>query len=149
MFQQIEVQSRLGSFALHLLIATLGTLLVTTILSVIVSWIAGPHFASFIALGPVFLLPILSGVALGYPVAKILPARPAVWVWVVPAVLLGVNIAGMLTSSYERPRIWVEEFGPYTQCEACLDQPFLTAPFVGCIGYAIGAGLLKGKKVNT
>jgi hypothetical protein len=145
MFQEIELHEGFLPFVLHLLIGTLGTLLATGVLSAILSLFLGSYVISLMAFGPLFLLPLTSGIALGYVFAKILPSRWAMWVWLVPAVLLVINIIGMLTSSYERGSVWTNEFGPHAQCTACLDEEFLTVPFVGCIAYALGTGLRKRK----
>jgi len=143
-FKQIERKERFGPFLLlHLVIATLGTLLITGVMSFLLSLLAGQHFVSLVALGPLFLLPIVSGVALGYAFATILPRYGATWVWVVPAVFLAINIAAALSNPYERRDIWLNEFGPQAHCTACLDETFVTVPLVGCIGYAIGAGVRR------
>jgi hypothetical protein len=139
MFEQIRVGEGFGSFLLHLLIASIGTLLITGLLSFLLSLIASRSLVSMIVLGPWFAIPILSGVVLGYLLANILPSSGARWVWVVPAILLVVNIGSALTSSYEREDIWINEFGPQSRCTACMDESLLTAPLAGCIGYAIGA----------
>ena len=143
MFQQIELREGFLSFVLHLLIGTVGTLLATGVLSAILSVVLGSRVASILSFGPFFLLPLASGITVGYVFARVLPSRWAMWVWTVPAFLMIINMIGMLTSSYERGSIWTNEFGPHSQCTACLDEELLTAPFVGCLAYALGAGLRK------
>jgi hypothetical protein len=143
MLEQTRENGGFGSFLLHLLIAIIGSFLLTWLLVFLLSFIASRNVVSMIALGPSFAIPILSGVLLGYFSASSLPHGGARWVWVVPAVLLIVNIGGALTSSYERGQIWVNEFGPQSRCTACLDETFLTAPLAGCIGYALGTAWRK------
>jgi hypothetical protein len=143
MFEQTRENDTFGPFLLHLLIAVLGTLLITGLLSFLLSYIVSRNVVSMIALGPSFAIPILSGVVVGYYLANVLPRGGARWVWVAPAVLLVVNIGGALTSSYERNKIWVNEFGPQSRCTACLDETLLTAPLAGCIGYSLGAACRK------
>jgi hypothetical protein len=141
MFGQVTRSRGVGSFLLHLLIATVGPLLFTGLVALLLEQIIRPGLVSLVALGPFFLLPIVSGAVLGYYFARIGDGRGATWVWVVPAFVLAVNIVGSLSSPYERKDIWVNEFGPQSRCTACLDETLITAPFFGCIGYAVGAGV--------
>jgi hypothetical protein len=139
MFEQLQGNKGVVMFIVHLLAATIGTLLITAQLSFLLEQVISRDVVSLVAAGPSFLLPLMSGIALGYCFASIFPSRGATWVWAVPAFFLILNIAGSLSSQYERKDIWINEFGPQARCTACLDETFLTIPFFGCIGYGIGA----------
>jgi hypothetical protein len=141
MFGHVGRSSGIGVFLVHLLTATVGTLLITGLLALLLEQIIRRDVVSAMALGPFFLLPIVSGIVLGYYFTPMFPSRGANWVWVVPALVLVVNITGALSSPYERKNVWVNEFGPQSRCTACLDEPLITAPFFGCIGYAVGASI--------
>ncbi len=63
--QQIRESGKFSSFLLHFLIASIGTLLITVILSFLLSFVAPRNVVSMLALGPSFSIPILAGVLLG------------------------------------------------------------------------------------
>ena len=142
MFEQVSEPKAVGAFIVHLLVATIGTLLFSGLLAFSLQAILGQRLVSLLALGPTFLLPIISGLFLGWFAARF-SSRGATWIWVVPAVLLLVNIVGAFTSAYERKDVLVNEFGPHSRCTACLDETLLSAPLVGCIGYSVGSQLRK------
>ena len=147
MFEQLRDARGVGTFIGHLVRATVGTVLVSGLLAFLFQSILSQRLVSLIALGQTFLLPLLSGMFLGWLSAKFSSRRTA-WIWVVPAFFLLVNIVGALTSPYERKDVWINEFGPPSRCTACLDETLLTAPLVGCIGYAVGAQLRKRQMAN-
>jgi hypothetical protein len=149
MFEQLRECRGTGSFLFHLLIATIGTVLLSGFVAFLLEHFLNRDVVSLIALGPFFLLPIISGLVLGYFLAPVFPSRGIRWIWAVPAFFLILNIMRSFSNSYERKNVWVNEFGPQSRCTACLDETFLTAPLIGCIGYAAGARIRNRRSQVT
>jgi hypothetical protein len=132
-------------FLIHSTLATMGAMLLVLAASVLLSVIGlGGHILDLLTLGPSFLLPIVSGLALGYAFGRRYYSRAAGWVWLIPAIVLALVLIVSLANVYTHADTWRNMFGPESNCTSmCLGQILYSAPFLSSLAYTIGLKLRR------
>ncbi len=129
--------NRIGIYLFHLLIATFGVFITGALLSMILEKVLSVRAANAVFAGPVYFGEIGLALIAGFLINGELRSKFAMWVWVLPAIWLVVNIPDAFRSLYG-PRGWGLIFG--TKCGGdCLDQLITVCPFYSSIAYSLGA----------
>jgi hypothetical protein len=131
------------SFLFHAAFGTIGAMLIAGIASVLLSTIVMHNsVVGFLTLGPSFLLPLLSGVTLGYMLGRTYYTRAATWSWVLPTGVLALVLTSSLVYAPSQSETWSNLFGPESRCTSiCLGQLFFSGPFFSSLTYTIGLKL--------
>ncbi|HWY57125.1 MAG TPA: hypothetical protein VNZ03_21850 [Terriglobales bacterium] len=146
----------LPSFAIQQLVSTVGAMVVgilaATIPAVLVAAAmkntSGGNWADHIAEQhilnaagePYFVFPVLAAFAFGVLSHRYSRSLSAMWVWVLPAIILIWNVVTWKTGGF-RPYwadVWNNFFGSDCGSSECVYELFVTAPFYTSLAYTLG-----------
>jgi hypothetical protein len=144
------------SFVCQVAISTLGAILagivIVAIPAILLATVtrnsSGGNFADhvveqrvFILLGePYFVVPVVSGFALGIASRRLFRSRSAAWVWIAPTVILIWSVATWKTGGF-RPYwqdVWNNYFSSRCGSSECAYEWLITAPFYTSVAYSFG-----------
>lgn len=144
------VVDHLGNYLIHLIIATFGAMVLGLVPAVPFGMIYllfsdRPRIfntlAGVLADSPLFVLPVLAGLFLGYFMYRRIGDRGALFVWVLP--LLGLIYSISEWRNYSswtwRQDVWNNFFSGDCGESECLYAFTATAPFYTSVAYALGA----------
>lgn len=127
-------------FLFHLAFSTIGAMLVAAVISFALSatGMKGSDVDD-LTFGPSFFLPIVSGMVLGYVLGGSYYSRAVGWVWIVPAVSLGLTLAISFLQPSTRANTLANMFGSTSRCTSiCLGQLLFSGPFLSSLAYIGG-----------
>src|SRR5579864_1876633 len=136
--------SRIGVFLLQTLAGTLGVLFVALILEFCLAKLLFGSATAPLENAVSFPGTILVGSIMGYLINRRLATRLAKWVWILPFVWMVILMNDF--SGYRGPggpeyEIWMNFFSNQCDSSECLYELAGTFPFMGSVGYAVGAWL--------
>jgi uncharacterized protein YacL len=139
-YSEARASAPWGAFVFHSINAALGPVIVLLIAAWCLSFAVNSQTAEYLTLGPTYSVPIISGFAIGFLVAKFSDSRAQLWAWVLPVLLLLLFILLGLLNADTRGSVWMNLFGPSSKCaDICVEQLAITAPALGAIAYSCGA----------
>lgn len=129
LFQLLDTTPAWVGFLFHLAFSTIGAMLIAAVISLLLSG-AGMKGSDVddLTFSPSFFLPIMSGMVLGYVLGGSYYSRAVSWVWVVPAVFLGLTLAISFLQSSTRADTLANMFG----------SAFFSGPFLSSLAYTAG-----------
>ena len=89
---------------------------------------------------PYFILPVLAAFIFGLLSRRYSRSTSAVWVWVLPTVILSWSLLTWKNGGFRPywPDVWDNHFGPDCGSSECMYELLVTAPFYTSLAYTFG-----------
>jgi hypothetical protein len=136
--------TRIGGFLLQASVGTVGVLFVSAILGFCLAKLVFGSGTAPLENAVSFPGTLVVGFIMGYLINRRLHRRSAKWVWVIPLVWIAILMNDF--SHYRGPggsmhEIWISFFSNQCDSSECLYELAGTFPFIGSVGYSVGAWL--------
>jgi len=146
----------LPSFLIQQLVSTVGAMIVghlagiipAVLIAAVTKNTSGGNWVDHIADQPIlrtveepyFAFPVITAFALGILSHRYFRSSSAVWVWVLPAIILVWNLFTWKTGGFHPywPDVWNNYFGSDCGSSECVYELFVTAPFYTSLAYTLG-----------